>query len=137
MKQVEALIRGEISAIESIDAVLGKINDSSEKEKLTSIRQDHYRAAESLKQYSTAELRGETNSSGPWGAFTQAFAGGASFFGDKAALGALKIGEQHGVNEYREALASSNVSPELKTLIQNELLPQQEQHLAMINGYLQ
>lgn len=137
MKQVDELIRGEISAIESIDAVLKKIKDSTEKQKLTAIREDHTKAVSRLKQFSTAVLEGETNSSGPWGAFTQAFAGGASFFGDKAALGALKIGEQHGIDEYREALDSRDVSAELKAVIQNELLPQQEQHLAMINGYLQ
>lgn len=137
MKQVDELIRGEISAIESIDAVLKRINDTTEKQRLTSIREDHTRAVSRLKQYSTSDVAGQTNSSGPWGAFTQAFAGGASFFGDKAALRALQVGEQHGLNEYKEALASDDMNTELKSLIQTELIPQQEQHLTMINGYLQ
>lgn len=137
MKQVDELIRGEISAIESIDAVLNKLKSTDEKQKLMSIRNDHQKAVSRLRQFSSAEAQSKTNTSGPWGAFTQAFAGGASFFGDKAALAALKVGEQHGINEYQEALNSSDVSAEVKSIIQSELMPQQQQHLAMINSYIQ
>lgn len=137
MKQIESLIRGEMSAVKSIDVILSKIENETEKSELSSIRQDHVQAVDKLKRYSGSEFREETQSSGPWGAFSQAFTGGASFFGDKAALRALKVGEEHGRNEYQEALSSGNLDAELKTVIQNELLPNQERHLKTIDGYLQ
>ena len=137
MKQVDELIRGEISAVQSIDAVLKNIKDRNEQQKLSSIKMDHEKAVSLLNRFAGADVEGTVNSSGPWGALTIAFAGGASFFGDKAALNALKIGEQHGINEYNEALNSDDVNLELKEVIRSELIPQQEQHLRMIDGFLQ
>lgn len=137
MKQVDELIRGEISAVESIRQVLGKIKDADEKTALTSIMQDHVRAVDNLKVYAEPNFVAKADTSGPWGAFTKAFAGGASFFGDKAALSALKVGEQHGMEEYREAIKDGDINAKLRTLIQTELIPNQERHLKTINQYLQ
>ena len=136
MKNIEELIRGEISAVESFDTVLSKVKDQTEVTELSKIRQDHQKAVDVLKQFSEGELTGETDTSGPWGTFTTAFAGGASLFGDKAAINALKLGEQHGLNEYREALDKAEVNPELKQIIRTELIPGQERHLAVIENYL-
>ena len=137
MKTVQELLRGEKSAIESIDVVLQKIKDNNERDQLSSIRQDHVNAVSTLTRYATNEEYKEGKDSGPWGAFTKAFAGGASFFGDKAALQALKVGEQHGLNEYKELIADNALDKDLKMRVVNELIPQQERHLTQINGYLQ
>lgn len=136
MKKLDELIRGEKSAIESIDTVLNKIDDSAERSELSTIREDHVRAVDTLQRYGSFDANEEAQSSGPWGSFTKAFTGGASLFGDKAALQALKVGEQHGINDYREALESDGISSELKNIIQTELLPNQERHLNTINQYL-
>ncbi len=136
MKHVDELIRGEISAVESFDTVINKIKDVSELTKLSELRLDHQRAVENLKKFAAGEVEGNTETSGPWGTFTTAFAGGASFFGDKAAINALKVGEQHGLNEYREALNDDGIRPEVKALIRSELIPNQERHLAVIENYL-
>jgi rubrerythrin len=139
MKQVDELIRGELAAVKSFDAVLSRIKDESEKIKLSDLRSDHVRAVETLKQYAGPEYRSgaDVQSAGPWGTFSSAFAGGASFFGDKAAIRALKVGEEHGLQEYREALEDQDLGSDLKRVIQNELLPKQESHLSVINSYLQ
>lgn len=136
MKQVDKLIRGEISAVESFDTVMNKVKDIGEVNELAQIRQDHQRAVETLKHFAEGDELDKTQSSGPWGTFTTAFAGGASLFGDKAAIAALKMGEQHGLNEYREALADDGVRAEVKELIRTELIPCQERHLALIENYL-
>jgi hypothetical protein len=135
MKDVSELIRGEMSAVKSIDMVLGKIKSDSERIELNSIRQDHVRAVDTLKRFSI-DYKENTNTSGPWGAFASAFTGGASLFGDKAALQALKVGEQHGLNEYKEALEDDKIDSQLKSMIQSELLPNQERHLGIIDRYL-
>ena len=136
MKKLDELIRGEKSAIESIDTVLNKIEDRTERSELSAIGEDHVRAADTLQRYGSFDSNEKAQSSGAWGSFAQAFAGGASLFGDKAALQALKVGEQHGINDYREALESDGITPELKNIIQTELLPNQERHLNTINQYL-
>lgn len=137
MKQVDELIRGEISAVESFRAVLPKIKDSTERTALEQMLQDHVRAVDKLKQFAEPKFEMKAETSGPWGAFTKAFAGGASFFGDKAALTALKVGEQHGINEYQEAVRDNSINQEVRSLIQTELLPNQERHLQTINQYMQ
>src|SRR5690606_2710100 len=139
MKELSELIRGEMSAVKSIDTVLGKIKDTKDQETLRSLREDHVRAIDRLKQFAGSDfsMKEEVNSSGPWGSFASAFTGGASFFGDKVALKALKVGEEHGVNEYRELLKNSDISPEIRQVVESELLPQQERHLSTINRYLQ
>lgn len=137
MKQVDELIRGEISAVESINAVLGKIKDTTEKSALEQMLQDHQHAVDNLKRFAEPEFEAKADSSGPWGAMTTAFAGGASFFGDKAALAALRVGEQHGLDEYQEAIKDDSINQEVRTLIQNELLPNQKKHLQTINQYMQ
>jgi hypothetical protein len=137
MKTVQELLRGEKSAIESIDAVLKKIKDNNEREQLSSIRQDHVNAVKTLTQYATTDDIKAGEGSGPWGAFTKAFAGGASFFGDKAALQALKIGEEHGLSEYKELIQDNAVDQDLRKRVVSELIPQQERHLSQINSYLQ
>jgi hypothetical protein len=136
MKQVDELIRGEIAAVESFDAVINKVKDTSEATQLSQLRQDHMKAVENLKQFASGDVEGKIDTSGPWGTFTTAFAGGASFFGDKAAINALKIGEQHGLDEYREALADDGVRPEVRQLIESQLIPNQERHLSVIENYL-
>ena len=138
MKQVDELIRGELAAVKSFDAVINRIKDESEKLKLSDLRRDHVKAVETLKKFAGGDYKGASvDSSGPWGTFSSAFAGGASFFGDKAAIRALKVGEEHGLQEYKEALEDQGLTADLKRVIQSELLPQQESHLSIINSYLQ
>jgi hypothetical protein len=137
MKQVDELIRGELAAVKSIDSILNKIKDSNEKTQLTQIRQDHILAVDRLKMYAKSDFVEDAGTSGPWGAFASAFTGGASLFGDKAAMQALKIGEQHGLNEYKESISDAAVSPELRHVIESELIPNQQKHLDVIDQYLQ
>ncbi|MGE3610253.1 MAG: DUF2383 domain-containing protein [Bacteriovoracaceae bacterium] len=136
MKHIDELIRGEMAAVKSIDVVLHKLKDTKEKDQLMTLRNDHEKAVQSLKRYVSADFKEDVQSSGPWGSFTKAFVGGASFFGDRTALQALKVGEEHGVNEYKQALADSSIQQDLRNVIQNELLPNQEKHIQLIGRYL-
>ncbi len=136
MKQVEELIRGEISAIESFDVVMKKLDDVQEKQRLSSIREDHVNALNTLKRFSENEFESGVQDSGPWGSFTKSFAGGASLFGDKAALRALKVGEEYGRKEYKALLDDTSIDSSLREVITTELLPAQERHIQTIDGYL-
>jgi hypothetical protein len=73
---------------------------------------------------------------GPWVTFAKAFTGGAKLFGDRAALEALKLGEQHGIDVYRDVLREEGVDLAVRELIASELMPNQERHLTLISKYL-
>ncbi len=45
-------------------------------------------------------------------------------------------GEEHGLNEYKEALDDKNVSAHVKELIRTDLLPKQEEHISIISERL-
>jgi hypothetical protein len=136
MKQVDELIRGERAAVQSINKVLDKIHNDSERRELDAIRQDHIFAVDKLKRFASSDFSEEMLSSGAWGSLAKVFTTGASLFGDKATLQALKVGEDHGLNEYLQAVESPGLNSELKIIIERELLPNQKKHIRTIEGYL-
>jgi demethoxyubiquinone hydroxylase (CLK1/Coq7/Cat5 family) len=129
------LIRGELAAVKSYDTALSKIKDEKERQTLSTMRSDHERAVDSLKKFAHSEVRAE-ESSGAWGSFAQSFTTGASLFGDKAAMSALKTGEEHGINDYKRALDDDSIDMQLKEVIRTELLPNQERHINTINSFM-
>jgi hypothetical protein len=137
MKDVNELIRAEMAAVKSIDAILGKLNEQSGKKELTSIRSNHVHAVDSLKRFASNSFKETSESSGPWEAFAASFTRGASLFGNKAAMRALKLGEEYGISKYKAALKEEGIDIAIRDLIRSQLLPQQEGHLNVINRYLQ
>ena len=118
-----ALLRGELSAIETYNQAIGKFAGNSGNCPLERIRADHEASATSLR-----ELIGKcgdvpATSSGPWGVFATAVEGGATLFEESPALTTLQRGEEHGIIEYEKALADDNVDESVKELIRDELLP--------------
>lgn len=135
-KNVEALsslLRGEMSAVETYDQALEKIDgDAAITQELKRCRSSH--------QERVNMLRGEVSrfggqpptGSGPWGAFAKLIEGGAKMFGKKAAIAALEEGEDHGLKQYREDLAKLDAS--VRSNLEARLLSEQEQtHRVMSN----
>lgn len=129
------LIRGELSAVKSYDTALSKIDNERERQTLTTLRSDHERAVDTLKRFAHSDVSLEEDS-GAWGSFTKSFTSGASLFGDKAAMSALKTGEEHGINDYKRALDDESIDMQLKEVIRTELLPNQERHINTINSFM-
>lgn len=134
--QLDDLIRGEMSAVKVYDQVLEKVKDPKEISKLTSIRRDHLTAIETLKRYASADVKEDTYSVGPWGTFATAWTGAAKLMGNDAALKALSQGEEHGISEYKEALADDKIQPDLKRIIKSSLIPKQEEHIKTIKSFM-
>jgi hypothetical protein len=134
MKTIEELVRGEKAAVESINAIMNKL-DETERSQLQGIKQDHVRAVEKLEPFVNQPT--DAASSGPWGTFSKSFTGTASLFGDKVALQALKAGEEWGIKDYKQALEEEQLQPQVKELIRNELLPKTEEHVRIIDRFLQ
>jgi uncharacterized protein (TIGR02284 family) len=134
--QLNSLLRGEISAVETYQLAIEKIDDehASDATALRAIAQEHGEDAQALRE-SIEELGGEADdSSGPWGAWAKTVQGVAKLFGDASALKALKEGEEHGLKDYEEAVG--DVDEASRALIVSRLIPNQRRHIATLDGMI-
>jgi len=135
--QLDDLIRGEMAAVKAYDTLISKSRDKKELASLKAMRADHVKAVETLKAKNmNRDVAEDTRTVGPWGTFAESWVAGGKLFGDKAALRALRQGEEHGIDEYEEALEDDDISADIKRVIRDDLLPRQKAHLKTINSYL-
>lgn len=126
VETLKSLLRGEMSAVETYDQAMQKLNDDAAiVQQLRRCRLSH--------EDRVSMLRGEVSrfggqapeGSGPWGAFAKLVEGGAKVFGKKAAIAALEEGEDHGLKQYRADLAKLDAS--VRSTLEPRLLAEQEQ----------
>jgi len=129
---VNALLRGEIAAVETYDEAITSFDDAPETDELGAIREEHRRAVAAL----CDQVRGfggePAHGSGTWGAFASAVTGAARGIGPQTVLAALKQGEEHGTQEYLAALDNPEIADECRFLIRTELLPKSHAHVAAL-----
>ncbi len=124
------LLRGEFSAVETYRQAIEKLGSSSARAQLEDCHRSHEQRVAKLREQ-VRRLGGQPEEgSGAWGAFARLFEGGAKAFGERAAIGALEEGEDHGLKLYRDDLDKLDGSS--RQLVETDLLPAQEQtHLTM------
>lgn len=128
------LLRGELSAVETYDQTIRKFENDPAATTLRRIRDEHQQSAARL-QSNVAGMGGEpATDSGAWGTVTQAAQGVAKMFGESAALKGLQQGEEHGLNDYQDALDDEEVMPECKQMIRSELMPRTRAHIETLRG---
>jgi uncharacterized protein (TIGR02284 family) len=136
VRQLNSLLRGEISAVETYRQAIDKVADSDRAAAngvglLREIESEHTRAAAALRDR-IEQLGGEpSETSGAWGAWAQVVQGTANLFGDTSALKTLKEGEEHGLKDYEEAV--DDVDAASRALITGELIPRQQRHVSLID----
>lgn len=119
--QLNELLRGEISAVETYDQAVSKTEDTGALAVLRENKASHASRVDILRT-EVVKLGGEpANGSGAWGAFAKAVQGGAKVFGESAAIAALEEGEDHGLKQYR----SDDLSPSTRMFVDSKLLPEQ------------
>jgi uncharacterized protein (TIGR02284 family) len=131
------LLRGELSAVETYRQALEKVGDQPGALQLNTLYRDHMEAVTLLEEQVRNTGGQPSRSSGPWGTWARTVQTIANFLGDTSSLKALKEGEEHGLRDYREAVREPDLSPEARTLIQNRLLTQQEQHVRVIEQLIE
>jgi hypothetical protein len=118
-----SLLRGEVSAVETYDLAMNKFRNDPQVHELRSIRDEHARSVQVLRD-NVLWMGGEpSEESGAWGIIANAVQGAANLIGENAAIGALIQGEEHGQSEYQEALEDEKVMAECKDMIRGDLLP--------------
>lgn len=124
-----ALLRGEISAVETYSQAIDKFDTMGADTALERIRVEHQQNVFELHKFVTDHNAEPSVGSGAWGGFVQALEGAATLLGESSALKILQAGEEHGISQYENALASAEVSQEAKMLIKRTLLPSLSGHL--------
>lgn len=119
------LLRGEISAVETYDQALQRIdNDVALRADLVTCRTSHAQRVDRLRS-TINQLGGKpSEGSGAWGAFAKFLEGTAKALGTKAAVTMLEEGEDHGLKEYRENI--KKLDGDTRMLVASELLPAQQ-----------
>jgi hypothetical protein len=135
LDRLNQLLRGEMAAIETYRVALDAVGEEPLAEDLRALRRDHRDAADALWHHVEAHGGQPSTGSGAWGAFSKAVEGTAKLLGNKAAIKALKEGEEHGLKQYEEALISG-LPADCEGLIRERLLPRQRNHLPVIDRLL-
>lgn len=130
------LVRGELAAVETYKQALDKISTKESKGELQRIETDHEQALKVLREHMESRSAAAPVDSGLWGEWAKAVEGAASAFGDKAAIKALKEGEEHGVYSYERALGDEHMDAEIRRIISSQLLPKTKAHITVLDRLL-
>lgn len=120
---LNALLRGEMSAVETYDLAILKTVDHPIPE-LALNRDCHARRVRILSDDVCAHGGHPEGTSGVWGAIVEIMTGGAAVLGRGAIIAVLEEGEDRGLKDYRQAMGM--VDDEIRKQIEQDLLPAQK-----------
>jgi hypothetical protein len=133
---IDKLLQDEMSATETYQQALNKFREdgqTAESENLMPIFEDHEEAVSTLKDQIRQMGATPSEDSGAWGSWAKIVQGGANLMGKQAALKALQEGERSGIEDYEEALQDPELPSEVRSLIENKLLPAQQSHIRILD----
>jgi hypothetical protein len=129
---MNALLRGELAAVESYDQALEKYPEGRAIAQLRQIRIDHYAAVRDIRNCIRSHGGLPTETSGAWGVFAAAVTGTAKTISLDAVLSALRQGEELGLSDYESFIANMDNAADCRRLVADRLLPKSRQHVAML-----
>ncbi len=123
IEHLNSFLRGELSAAETYRQALEKLSASPHRGTLEQIQRSHADRASLLAQEVQRRGGAPSTSSGAWGGLNKLLTKGAAMLGEKAAIGVLEEGEDHGRDDYQRDL--KELDPIAQKLVQEQLLPEQ------------
>ena len=124
IETLNSFLRGEISAVETYRQAIDRLTDNPLRYQLKDSLDSHVTRVEALRQR-VQELGGTpATGSGVWGAFARLVEGSAAMLGEKAAIGALEEGEDHGKNDYERDI--DQLDYETRSWFETRILPEQQ-----------
>ena len=133
---LNALLRDELSAVETYNEALHRIGNHWGSKTLNDIRSDHREAADWLCDRVSHAGGHPVDSPGLWGAFASLMGDAAGLMGMATVIAALKQGEQVGINEYEEVLRNDEVDAECREYLLNRMIPDGYRHLLELDHML-
>ncbi|MDP3509581.1 MAG: DUF2383 domain-containing protein [Candidatus Melainabacteria bacterium] len=129
--QLNSLLQGELSALETYRQVLENIEDAKVKQVLKDCHMCHSKRVDTLVEKIVSLGGRPSENSGVWGAFAKMMEGGAKLFGDKAAIAMLEEGEDRGLSEYKKMVADPDMI--VRELASDLISSQENTHEKMRN----
>jgi rubrerythrin len=130
--ELNQCLKSELSSIETYQQALEKqrthYGNEPSFQRLTQIMNDHQDAADKLRTMIRSHGSTPVETSGAWGTWSQTVMGAAKLFGDKAALKALKEGEESGLKEYRSIVDHAATPADVKSTL-SALASRQQEHI--------
>lgn len=116
--ELNSCLRGELAAIETYEQALEKsrteYGSDPKFQQLEKMLRNHEQAA-TLLQSLVRQTGGEPDTdSGAWGTWANTVMGASRLFGDKAALKALKEGEESGIKQYRGLIDDTDTPADVR-----------------------
>jgi hypothetical protein len=129
------LLQGEFLAIEAYSRALAKIRSRSGASDLRRMMQDHLTIAKRLEERLLALglPPGGGDGDSDW---AQLAAEAARSQGEHDLLETLVLGEQAGIEEYKDALDDESLDNASKQVIRSAVLPRHREHVSTLKKYL-
>jgi uncharacterized protein (TIGR02284 family) len=122
--QLNAFLKGELSAVETYRQCIEKIDDPLVAMQLRRLQTSHQQRAMMLTQKIQAMGGAPAKDSGVWGAFAKLVEGGAAMLGESSAISTLEEGEDHGKTLYQRDV--KDLSPSTREFIEQNIIPEQQ-----------
>lgn len=137
VEELNKCLRSELSAIETYEQALEKnrarYGQDESFERLTRILHEHRDAAARLRTIIERQGGAPSTDSGAWGVWSRTVMGAAKLFGDKAALKALKEGEESGLKEYERVARDAGAATEN---VVSSFLGRQQAHIHELDNLI-
>ena len=133
---IKDLVKGERAAVETYKQVFEKYGTDATIDKLREVSADHKKTMMTLEDIANKKGISFSSDSGAWGSWAKVVTGSAKMLGEKAALKALKEGEEHGLKQYKDALDSDDLPVEVRTAIKQDFIPSQQNHINIIDNLM-
>lgn len=124
IKQLNSLLRGELSAVETYQQCIDSVDDEKLLPQLKVLQTSHRSRSILLRERIVALGGVPDQTSGLWGSVAKALEGTAGVFGTSAAVSILEEGEDHGKADYEDKL--QNLSPSGRSFIETVIYPEQK-----------
>ena len=124
-----ALLIRAIAAVETYSRVIDKFDPAADDTALERIRSDHQENVFELQKFISDSALEPATASGTWTGFDEALKEADALLGESPVLKNLQAGEELGISQYENALASADVSESAKAIIKRSLLPILSGHL--------
>ncbi|MFA6212649.1 MAG: DUF2383 domain-containing protein [Candidatus Obscuribacterales bacterium] len=108
--KMNSLLQGELSALETYRQALEKVEDTRAKEVLKECHMCHSKRVDTIVEKIVSLGGKPVENSGVWGSFAKLLEGGATVFGDKAAVSMLEEGEDKGLADYKKLTTDAEMN---------------------------
>lgn len=133
---LNSLVQDELAAVETYKQALERFWDAPEAAELRRIENEHEEAA-TLLQEQIAQMGEEPEvKAGVWDDWEKLTGVTGERVPSRAAIGALKAGEERDLSAYEKALADLTLDQDAKSLIAGDLIPKTRAHIPVLERFL-